>query len=344
MRRDKNKSRSARTPRSTTHALAIVRIRRRGSVTKPCPACGEEEARLLPRSVDEYAARLRNGALSGTTIPVRWRADDDAFRQYLDKASNHDEEAALSALQQVLIGSPQRLWHPYVLSQFSHLLLHGRHPDLPRAFRDRVNEALVYLIHAFANGLGYWVTVKRSSSLRRGQTPSLFPRMYEQEGLYPTPESIRHAMAASDFNTLWDGLTVRLKKISWRSRCNEYRAVARAGKEMVVAELVEELKPILQDFWDSHQETGQHRLTYCRLAGDFPSDDILNKIAQNALAVPIGRNPRDKIGYEFLGRLKFNIGGWKEECAAMSATPSLIKSTLRTLQNSPLFSKYPRRK
>lgn len=52
-----------------------------------------------------------------------------------------------------------------------------------------------------------------------------------------------------------------------------------------------------------------------------------------ALKLPDGRNPREEVGYEFLGRLRFNIGGFEmlERWEPMRASPSLVKSTLRTL-------------
>jgi hypothetical protein len=276
---------------------------------------------------------LKDGTLAGTTIPVSWQADSDAFRQYLHVVGSGDEEAALAALRQVVIGRPERLWHPYVQSQFSHLIHHGSHSDLPRAFRDRANAALVGLIQAWIMGLGYWAPISRSSS-RRGQTPSLFPLIDEREGLHGTPESDRHALAASDFCQLWTDLMKHLKQIPWGAKRDEYREVRQVGKEAVLVELVEELKPILQRFWASYQGPGRHALAYCGLSGEFPSDDTLHEIAQKALTVPIGRNPRDTIGYEFLGRLKFNIGGWEmlNEWPPRSASPSLIKSTLATLR------------
>jgi hypothetical protein len=311
--------------------------RRTGLVTKPCPACGEEEARLLSSLVHEYAARSKDGTLGGTTIPNTWKADSDAFGEYLRHASNGDEEAALTALRQVLIWRPERLWHPYVQSQFSHLLVHEAHSDLPRAFRDRANKELVGLIQAWVMGLGYWAEISRSSS-PRGQTPSLFPLIGEREGLHETAEAGRHEQAAADFLMLWGDLKERLKKIPWKAKRNEYRAVSPSGKELAVNELVEELTPILRDFLAHYQGPGSHFLAYCGLTGEFPSDKTLREMTRKALAVPIGRNPRDTIGYEFLGRLKFNVGGWEmlKEWPPRSASPTLIKSTLKTL-----WKRYP---
>jgi hypothetical protein len=152
--------------------------------------------------------------------------------------------------------------------------------------------------------------------------------------LHGTPEGDRHALAASDFRQLWDDLMTQLKRIPWRAKRDEYRAAKQMGREAILAELFEELNSILQGFWASYQGPGRHPLAYCGLTGKFPSDHTLHEIAQKALTVPTGRNPRDTIGYEFLGRLKFNIGGWEmlNEWPPRSASPSLIKSTMATLR------------
>jgi hypothetical protein len=310
---------------------------------RPCSAC-EKEARLVDRPAPTKHSQNKNGLLPPTIYKyaagVKGRAsqrgddpDQLLFHNYLHEASYGHEDAALTALGEVLIYYPERLWHPYVRWQLSHLTFLGRYPKLPRKVRDRANSALVGLVEAWVSGLGYRATLSRST-LRRGQAPSLFPLIDEQEGLRETPEAFRHTLAADDFLSLWDDLMERLKKLRWKATRNEYRAVARAGKEVVVAELVEKLKPILQGFWASYRRVGSD---FCSLTGDFPSDVILHEISRKALAVPSGRNPRDTIGYEFLGRLKFNIGGREtlEEWAPMSASPSLIKSTLRTLRKRP---------
>ena len=240
-------------------------------MTKPCPACGEAEARLIPRYVHEFAARLKDGTLGGATIPCTWHADSDAFRQFLHQASTGNEEAALTALGHALTYRPERLWHPYVQSQFRHLIVHGVWPDLPRKFRDKVNDALVGLIQACVVGLGYWAEISRSPR-RRGLTPSLFPLIDEREGLHSTPESVRHSFAAADFIRLWEDLMERLREIPWTAVRNDYATVPPEGKEAAIAELVEQLKPILQRFWVSYHGPRPDRpvrFDYCSLTGDF---------------------------------------------------------------------------
>jgi hypothetical protein len=321
----------------------------------PCSAC-EKEARLLARPAPTKDSKNNNGLLpsniyeyaAGVKDWAPQRGDDPdrlAFHGYLHQASYGDDDAALTALQQVLNHRPERLWHPYVQSQFRHLIVHGAHPDLPRKFRDQANEALVGLVQAWVVGLGYWATINRSPS-GRGQTPLLFPLIREQEGLHLTPEGALHAAAAGDFCELWRDLKDRLTTLPWKATRNEYRDVTMEGKAAVVAEFVEQLKPILHDWWTSHHEEGRHRLRWCTLTGDFPSDDTLGKIIQKSLRVPTGRNPGDTLGYEFLGRLKFNIGGLEmpEEWLPRSASPSLIKSTLRTLRKNPPSARSKRRR
>lgn len=321
----------------------------------PCSAC-EKEARSLPRPASTKDSENQNGLLPRTIYEYAagvkdWAPgrDDDpdqlAFHKYFHEASYGDEDAALTALRAVLIHRPQRLWHPYVQSQFHHLIFHGAYPHVPRKVRDRANEALVGLVQAWAVGLGYWATIKRSPS-SRGQTPSLFPRIREQEGLHPAPEAALHAMAANDFCELWRDLKDRLTTLPWKATRNEYGDVTTEGKPAVVAEFVEQLKPILHDWWASHHEEGRYRLRYCTLTGDFPSDDTLGEIARKSLAVPTGRNPADTIGYQFLGCFQLNIGGREkpEEWLPMYASPSLIKSTLRTLRKNPLTTRSKRQR
>jgi hypothetical protein len=129
-------------------------------------------------------------------------------------------------------------------------------------------------------------------------------------------------------------LVKRLEKIPLREKRGDYRAATPTGKDGTIAELVEELKPILHGVWASYQGPGRNERKRCGLTGDFPSNDTLREIAKKALTVRIGRNPRDTIGYEFLGRLKFNIGGWEmlTEWSPRPASPALIKSTLATLR------------
>ncbi len=286
----------------------------------------------MPGSAYEYAERWKQGTLGGATIN-NWPADSKAFLPYLRAASDGDEDGALDALRQVLIFRPERLWHPYVQSQFGHLIHHGSHPDLPREFRDRANAALVDLVRAWGVGLGYWITIERSPA-RRGQTPSLFPLIDEQEGMGSTPEADRQFLAANDFGRLWDDLMHRLEVIHWREFRNDYRADSDDSREHTLTAVVWDLKPVLQQFRADYDGPGKHFLAYCGLAGAFPPDQALRQMVRTGLEDKTG-HPRETFGHHFLGHFQLVIGGWElmESTEPRTMLPSLIKSTLRTLEN-----------
>jgi len=269
---------------------------------------------LIPTGTSKYAKRWKRGRLTAVTFPGGYAADDERLRPYLEAVAAGKEQEAIGNLAAALAWSPQRLWHPYAQSQFLHLNRWGAHPDVPRAFRDRANNALVNLIESWCIGMGYEVEVKRSPS-RRGQTPTLFPRIDEREGLHLTAEAVNERHAAGNFVRLYNDLVAHLKKIRWKHHRNEYRAARVAGKSFVIGDVVGELKPVLQQLERDHG-----------LPGTLPPVGRLEAMVQKVLAVKKGRNPREQFAYEYLGESHFVIGGVERR-----TSPSLIKSTIRTL-------------
>jgi len=272
--------------------------------------------RLIPTGACEYAKRWKAGRLDAVTFPGEYAADadDEELRPYLAAVAEGKEEEAIGNLAHALACAPTRLWHPYAQSQLLHLFFRCLNPDLPGEFRDRANSAIVNLIEAWCIGMGYVVEVKRTAS-RRGQTPNLFPLIDEREGLLSTPEATEERRAASNFIALYKDLVARLKRIRWKHHRNEYRAARPAGKSFVIGDAISELKPVLQQLERDHG-----------LPGTLPPVGRLEEMVRQVLAVKKGRNPREQFAYEYLGEFDFVIGGVERP-----TTPSLIKSTIRTL-------------
>jgi hypothetical protein len=106
-----------------------------------------------------------------------------------------------------------------------------------------------------------------------------------------------------------------LKSIRWKSVRNEYRDASAAGKEAVVADVADELKPVLQRFSRKYGATG-----------NLPRDKDLHGMVRKALAVNKGRSAGERFAHEYLGEFDFVIAG-----TALGASRSLVKSTIRTL-------------
>src|SRR5262245_61832769 len=269
--------------------------------------------RLIPDGVRAYA-KWCNGGLSGITFQGRYPADDEKLIPYLTAVDRGKYSLAIKRLAYAMASFPVRLWHPYAQSQVMHLFRCGVNPDLPRAYRDRANDALVELIESWVAGMGYLVKIERARR-QRGQTPNLFSRIDEREGFLPTPEAMAERRAADIFRELYEDLMTRLKPMSWKAWRTEYRATNSKGQAYVLAEVADGLKPELRKFLRDHKNTA-----------DLPTDVALQTMVRTALMVSKGRNPRERFAQEYLGSFDFIVGG-----TSLRTSPSLIKSTIRTL-------------
>jgi hypothetical protein len=294
-----------KTPIPTTSGIVL------GQASVPAAQLpGKNLEQLVPEEVYEYAKKRRDGTLPKTLLPSGFRTTDAKILPYLDAVAQGDEDGAISTLAwQVLAPWPDRIHHEYARWQLTHLQAYGWHYDPPREFCQRADAALEDLVKTWAFGVtGRWIEMK-SSHRRRGQTPLLFPYI---DGPH---EEIRQIRAAESFVCLYDNLIAQLKQVSWKSYRNDYRGARSEGQEALVAEVADELKPVLQHF--------EHRWGR---TGELPSDGVLQAMVRKALQVPKGRNPSETFADEYFGRAKFIIEG-----KVMGASPSLVRSTRRTL-------------
>jgi hypothetical protein len=284
------------------------------------PANANEGRRLIPDGIYVHASNRAKATLSGTEFHAHARPDDVKMLPFLDAINKGDERRALFQLQAILFWSPSWLGHPYAAWQITHLSGLGTDGDVPRELRDRANEELVELVKAWVAGLGYTAKIDRRPS-RRGQAPFLFPRLDEREGILRTPEAEEERHAARGFLRIHDDLVARLKAIQWRDVRSQYRQCKPEGKEIVLDEVTELLRPILTAF-----------VTRWWGASDGFSADELRAFARAGLLGPKGRNPSEATAYACLGSCEFLIAG-----TARKASPTLVRSTIRTLRKRRLL-------
>ena len=293
----------------------------------PEPPVPSEGPRLVPDNVREWARQRRDGLLTGKPLPSGFLDNDPKLDPYLESVAEGDDEMAIKRLAwTVLAGWPHRIHHEYVRWQLEHLRALYL-ADYPPGLWQRAGELLAELIKGWVFGFVGWDVEVKPPAGHPGQAPTLFPHIDED-----SPDGSRDQESAEAFRRLWDDLMSRFDRIGWRSYRNEYGEGSPVSQEHTITALAADLMPLLKQFRTDYNGPGRGFLSYCGLAGAFPSDAALHQMVRTALEDQTG-HPRDTFGYHFVAHFGLVLGGWElmESRPPMKAAPSTIRSTLRTL-------------
>lgn len=237
------------------------------------------------------------------------------LRGYLSAARDGDEAGALQRLAETLRERPHLLWHPWVRARFMHLL-GSRFGAAQTA--SQCEQTLVGLIRSWARGMtGRSFRVGRGG--RRGKPSKLFPAYDDdtREGYY---DHLLGHLFRSVFDFLKDTVT---RQVNWQEKRSHWTQLEQENADE--EQRTDALEDVVHDLKAALETVSAPTRT--RFIPTTPIDEQkIREIVRRRLERK-ERNPTERVARELLALFKF----WAR-VGTVQLTPSLIRSTLRTLR------------